>query len=94
MITLLKLLELTDSCVVFDAAVAPPIGVDPVVYLTVAHFSRLFIISKSVIVGCSVSNLCLNEKYGEICTLTFLINGETLINREGSKITPKGRVEK
>ena len=62
MITLLKLLELTDSCVVFDAAVAPPIGVDPVVYLTVAHFSRLFIISKSVIVGCSVSNLCLNEK--------------------------------
>ena len=62
MITLLKLLELTDSCVVFDAAVAPPIGVDPVVYLTVAHFSRLFMISKSVIVGCSVSNLCLNEK--------------------------------
>ena len=60
---LLKLLELTDSCVVFDAAVAPPIGVDPVVYFTVAHFSRLLIISKSVIDGCSVSNLCLNNKW-------------------------------
>jgi hypothetical protein len=56
---LLKLLEFTDSCVVLEAAVAPPIGVEPVVYLTEAHFSRLLIISKSVIVGCSVSNLCL-----------------------------------
>ena len=27
-------------------------------------------------------------------TLSFLINGETLINREDSKILPKGRVEK
>ena len=26
-------------------------------------------------------------------TLTFLINGETLINGEGSKICSKGRVE-
>ena len=58
---LLKLLEFTDSCVVFEAAVAPPIGVEPVVYLTEAHFSRLLIISKSVIVGCSVSNLCLEK---------------------------------
>ena len=58
---LLKLLEFTDSCVVLDAAVAPPIGVEPVVYLTEAHFSRLLIISKSVMVGCSVSNLCLKK---------------------------------
>ena len=28
-----------------------------------------------------------------ILTLTFLINGETLINGEGSKILSKGRVE-
>ena len=29
-----------------------------------------------------------------VYTLTFLINGEALINREGSKILSKGRVEK
>ena len=41
LMTMLELLALADSGVVFEAAVAPPMGVAPTGARIVAHFSRL-----------------------------------------------------